>query len=85
MQVKLILKEAYTLTASISKRQWSNDCGFVQTFALLPIGAIISFEDLRCYSNAGDLSTNHYKYFAGRLFRSVKPSYPTIDVQLNEI
>lgn len=69
MQVRLTLKQPYTWPSRNPEKPNSNDCGFVQTNRNLSIGDVVVFEDLNPKSLAGDLNTDHYKYFRLKAYK----------------
>ena len=72
MRIRLTLKEAYTWASKYPDKPNQNDCGFINTNKALKIGQVVSFESLRPTSNAGDLNTDHYKYFQGKSYEVTK-------------
>lgn len=69
MRVRLKLKQPYTWPSRNPNKPNSNQYGFIETIDTLAIGQIVTFENLHPYSNAGDLNTDHYKYFEGKSYK----------------
>lgn len=85
MRVRLKLKEPYEWPSKDPENPNKNQIGFVITDWKGQIGDTVSFEALNPQSMAGDLNTDHYRFFAGKTFKSVNPPYHNITVELLEI
>ena len=68
-RVRLSLKEAYTWPSRDPKKPNSSDCNFVETSKALRIGDVVSFEQIKPFSYAGDLNEDHYRFYQGKVYR----------------
>ena len=85
MRIRIRLKQEYTYPSNDPKKPNKTDCGFVHTSLKLKIGQQVTFEDLNPQSNGGDLNTEHYKYFRGKVFKMVFSDIDSVFVELLEV
>lgn len=68
MDIRLELTVPYTYG---DKGQYKGNKDFVQTRTPLTSGQTFKFEDLCAFSRGGDLNTDFYKHYEGRIFMVV--------------